>query len=407
VPEIHFIDVTNRDTVQASRIKLSKLQKTMVNIYLGEMGIYQSEFAFPYVKHEQNYVRANLELEEMGAMRSLILEGWCRAVVSDVAEAITAGVKHLNLSISTSTQMVLHKFRGKLDWEGLIKEMIAAVTYAKERRIKTIGVNAEDSSRTDLGYLVEFAQAAKEAGADRFRYCDTLGYETPARIYQRVRVLAEQVEIPIELHCHNDLGMAVANSVAGAQGAIDGGVDAYINVSVNGLGERAGQADLLSCILALKFAREMTDYHIGDPLNLQVSGKLANYVSYAFGVPIPINQPGVGANAFAHEAGIHADGALKDRYNYELYDYEILGLDLEAPPPRGRVITTGEYGGLAGFKHVYGNLGITFPDDEEAEHILTLVRHANAHNQVPLTDDELRFVAKHPQQARRILTVTP
>jgi len=94
--EIHFIDVTNRDTVQASRIKLSKLQKTMVNIYLGEMGIYQSEFAFPYVKHEQNYVRANLELEEMGAMRSLILEGWCRAVVSDVAEAITAGVKHLN-----------------------------------------------------------------------------------------------------------------------------------------------------------------------------------------------------------------------------------------------------------------------------------------------------------------------
>jgi homocitrate synthase NifV len=405
--EIHFIDVTNRDTVQASRIKLSKLQKTIVNIYLGKMGIYQSEFAFPYVKHEQNYVQANLELREMGAMGSLTLEGWCRAIIPDVAKAIAVGVTDLNLSISTSTQMILHKFRGKLDREAVIREMVAAVTYARERGVKTIGVNAEDSSRTDLSYLIEFAQAAKEAGADRFRYCDTLGHETPASIYQRVKILAEQVEIPIELHCHNDLGMAVANSIAGAQGAVDGGVDAYINVSVNGLGERAGQADLLSCILALKFARGMADYHIGDPLDLQVSSKLTNYVSYAFGVPIPINQPGVGANAFAHEAGIHADGALKDRYNYELYDYEILGLDLEAPPPRGRVITTGEYGGLAGFKYVYSNLGITFPTDEEAEHILTLVRYANAHNQLPLTDDELHFVAKYPQQVRKILTVIP
>ena len=407
MPNIYFLDVTNRDTVQASRINLSKLQKTMVNIYLSEMGIHQSEFAFPYVKSEQNYVKANLELKEVGAMGSLILEGWCRAIVPDVTKAMDTGVKDLNISISTSDQMILHKFRGKLNREGVIQEMVAAATYARERGVRTLGVNAEDASRTDLGYLIEFAQAAKEAGADRLRYCDTLGYDTPATIYQRVRTLAEQVEIPIELHCHNDLGMAVANSVAGAQGALDGGVDAYINTSVNGIGERAGQADLLSCILALKFSRGMEDYHISDPLNLRVSAKLANYVSYAFGVPIPINQPGVGANAFAHEAGIHADGALKDRRNYELYDYELLGLDLEATPPRGRVITTGEYGGLAGFKHVYDNLGITFSDDKLAEQILDLVRYASAHNQLPFTDDELRFIATYPQQVGKILTVTP
>jgi homocitrate synthase NifV len=176
---------------------------------------------------------------------------------------------------------------------------------------------------------------------------------------------------------------------------------------VNGLGERAGQADLLSCILAIKFAREMEEYKIGDPLNLSVSAKLASYVSYAFGVPIPINQPGVGENAFAHEAGIHADGALKDRRNYELYDYELLGLDLETPPPKGRVITTGEFGGLAGFEHVYNRLGITFSNKEEAKRILELVRYASAHNQINLTDDELRFIAMHPEQARRILTVAP
>ncbi len=407
MPKIHFIDVTNRDTVQASRINLSKLQKTMVNFYLGQMGIHQSEFAFPFVKNEQNYAKANLRLKEAGAFGNLILEGWCRAIVSDVAEAVATGVKDVNVSMSTSDQMITNKFGGKLDREAVIKEMTAAVVYAREHGVARIGVNAEDASRTDLGYLVVFAQAAKDAGADRLRYCDTLGYETPVTIYRRAKAVAEQVGIPLELHCHNDLGMAVANSVAGARGAIDAGVDAYINTSVNGLGERAGQADLLSCILALKFAREMDDYQIGDPLDLRVSAKLANYVSYAFGVPIPINQPGVGENAFAHEAGIHADGALKDRRNYELYDYELLGLDLEAPPPRGRVITTGEFGGLAGFEHVYGRLGITFGSKKEASQILELVRYATAHNQLNLTDDELRFIARYPDQVRQILTITP
>ncbi len=411
--KIYFIDVTNRDTVQASRISLAKLQKTMLNIYQGEMGIHQSEFAFPFTRHEHNYIKANLELQELGAVGSLILEGWCRAIVADVSGALPTGVRHLNLSASTSDQMITKKFQGKLNRDQVIKGMVEAVSCARKGGIRTIGVNAEDASRTDLDYLIEFAQAAKEAGADRFRYCDTLGYDTPMSIYKRIRTLAERIKIPIEQHCHNDLGMAVANSVAGAKGAIDGGVDAYINTSVNGLSERAGQADLLSCILAFKFARDMQEYEIADPINLTVAPKLAQYAAYAFGVPIPINQPGVGANAFAHEAGIHADGALKDRYNYELYDCELLGTcqlvdsaTVEEQPSR-RVITTGEYGGLAGFKYVYEKLGITFPDDETTEHVLELVRYANAHTQLPLTDDELRLIAKYPEQVRKILTVTP
>ncbi|TET39740.1 MAG: homocitrate synthase [Dehalococcoidia bacterium] len=407
MPKIYFIDVTNRDAVQASRIIMAKLQKTMVNFYLAEMGIHQSEFSFPYVKHERNYIQANLELQEMGALGSLVLEGWCRAIVADVAEALPSGVRDLNISISTSDQMILHKFRGKLSRERVIEEMVEAASYARKGGVRTLGVNAEDASRTEMGYLIEFAQTAKEAGADRIRYCDTLGYDTPMSIYQRVKTLAEKVRIPVELHCHNDLGMAVANSVAGAQGAIDGGVDAYINTSVNGVGERAGQADLLSCILALKLAREMESYEIGDPINLVVANKLAKYVSYAFGIPIPINQPGVGANVFAHEAGIHADGALKDRRNYELFDYEILGVEEEERVLTGRVITTGEFGGLAGSRHVYNTLGITFSSDEEAQHILELVQLANAHTQKPLTPDELRFIANYPEQARKIFTLTP
>lgn len=407
MPQLYFLDVTNRDAVQASRIIMAKLQKTMLNFYLAEMGIHQSEFAFPTVRHERNYIQGNLELKEQGIFGDLVLEGWCRAIVGDVKASLASGVYDLNISISTSDQMILHKFRGKLDREQVIREMTEAASYAKSNGVKTLGVNAEDASRTDLGYLTEFAQAAREAGADRIRYCDTLGYDTPMSIYERIKALAEKVKIPIELHCHNDLGMAVANSIAGAKGALDAGVDSYINTSVNGVGERAGQTDLISCILALKFGRDMQDCEIADSLDLTVADKLAKYVSYAFGIPIPINQPGVGFNIFAHEAGIHADGALKDRRNYELFEYEILGRGEDARIPTGRIITTGEFGGIAGFRHVCEEIGITLPDDESAKPILDLVQFASAHTQLPLTDDELCFIASHPEEARKILTLNP
>jgi len=399
MPQLYFLDVTNRDAVQASRIIMAKLQKTMLNFYLAEMGIHQSEFAFPTVRHERNYIQGNLELKEQGIFGDLVLEGWCRAIVGDVKASLASGVYDLNISISTSDQMILHKFRGKLDREQVIREMTEAASYAKSNGVKTLGVNAEDASRTDMGYLTEFAQAAREAGADRIRYCDTLGYDTPMSIYERIKTLAEKVKIPIELHCHNDLGMAVANSIAGAKGALDAGVDSYINTSVNGVGERAGQTDLISCILALKFGRDMQDCEIADSLDLTVADKLAKYVSYAFGIPIPINQPGVGFNIFAHEAGIHADGALKDRRNYELFEYEILGRGEDARIPTGRIITTGEFGGIAGFRHVCEEIGITLPDDESAKPILDLVQFASAHTQLPLTDDELCFIASHPEEA--------
>lgn len=406
-PKIYFVDVTNRDAVQASRHIMAKLQKTMLNLYLSEMGIHQSEFAFPTVRHEKNYIKGNLELQKMGIFGDLVLEGWTRAIVSDVQEALTTGVRDLNISISTSDQMITHKFRGKLGRTQVIHEMAEAARYAKDNGVRTLGVNAEDASRTDMGYLKEFAQAAKEAGADRLRYCDTLGHDNPMSIYERIKALAETVKIPIETHCHNDLGMAVANSVAGARGAIDGGVDAYINTSVNGVGERAGQADLISCILALKFGRDLNDYEIADPLDLKLAEHLAKYVAQAFHMPIPINQPGVGANIFAHEAGIHADGALKDRRNYELFDYEILGRGEDKRIPTGRIITTGEFGGIAGFRHVYKQIGFTFDDDESARYILELVQFASAHTQQPLTDDELYLIAMHPEEVQQIITLVP
>ena len=408
MPAVHLLDVTNRDGVQTSRISLSKFQKTMLNYYLAQIGVHQSEMGFPFSRHEHNYIKGNLQLKELGAMGNMVLSGWCRAIPVDVKNSEETGLRAYNLSISTSDQMIRHKFMGRLDREAIIHEMVAAVGQAKQNGAEIIGVNAEDASRTDLAYLVDFIEAAKEAGAVRFRYCDTVGFEQPHTIYERIYELADRTHIDIELHCHNDLGMAVANSVAGAKAALDAGVDAYINTTVLGIGERAGQADLVSCILAFRYANGLGEaYPIGDPIDLSVAWKLSKYVAYAFQLPIPINQVGVGANAFAHESGIHADGALKDRYNYEIYDYEVLGRGEEEQTPTGRIITTGEYGGIAGFRHVYAKLGVEFPDAQEAQRILELVQYANAHNQLPLTDDELLFIAKYPDQVRQILTVTP
>ncbi|HCG77376.1 MAG: homocitrate synthase [bacterium (Candidatus Ratteibacteria) CG01_land_8_20_14_3_00_40_19] len=407
--KIYIIDVTNRDGVQTSRLGLAKLEKTMLNLYLNEMGIFQSEFGFPVTHHETNYLNANIKLAKMGVLKPIILEGWIRAIPEDVEKAATlTKVKHLNLSISTSEQMIQGKFKGKFSSGDVIRMMTEAVDLAKKKGIRTIGVNAEDASRTKMDYLIKFAEAAQEHRADRIRYCDTLGFDDPFSIYERVKKLATAVKIPIELHCHNDLGMVVATSLAGARAAIDTGVDAYINTTINGMGERAGNADLVSVILALKKSSGFKNKYILDErIDLSKAWKIAQYASYAFSVPIPINQPGVGANAFAHESGIHADGALKDRRNYELYDFEELGRGEPEIIETGRKITADEYSGIRGFRNVYDKLEVVFKNEKEATKILELVRYANVHTQKPLTGDELKFIAKYPEIARQIFTMSP
>lgn len=412
--KIYIIDVTNRDGVQTSRLGLAKLQKTIINILLNEMGVFGSEFGFPVTHHETNYLNANLELVRKGVLKPIVLNGWVRAIKEDVRQALElTDVENLNLSISTSEQMTRGKFLGKKTRDDVLKMMTEALDYARKRKLKIVGVNAEDASRTDLAFLIKFAKAARDHGADRIRYCDTLGYDDPFTIYKRIKILANEIKLPIELHCHNDLGMVVACSIAGAKAAIDGGCDAYINTTINGMGERAGNADLVSVILALKYSSGFftrggkNKYRLDDRIKLSHAWKIAKYASYAFKVPIPINQPGVGANAFAHESGIHADGALKDRRNYELYDFEELGRGEAEIVETGRQITAGEYSGVKGFRNVYERLEIKFKNNKEATKILELVRYANVHTQQPLTHDELRFVAGYPDIAKQIFTMNP
>jgi len=409
MPKIYLVDVTNRDGVQTSRICLSKLQKTIINTYLDKLGVSQSEFGFPFTNHEINYLNANLELVELGAMKNIKLSGWLRAITQDVEAAFrnVPKLKHMNLSISTSEQMIKNKFQGKLDYKDVLRSMEKSVRLARSMGAETIGVNAEDASRTDMNFLVEFARAAKDVGADRVRYCDTLGYDSPFSIHDRIKEVAEKVKIDLEVHCHNDLGMATGNSIAGAKAALDAGVNVYINTCLNGIGERAGNADLVSVILAVKHAQGIAGKYRLEKVKLNTAWRMCKYASYALGIPIPINQPGIGANAFAHESGIHADGALKDRRNYELYDFRDLGRGEPEKIDTGRQITVGEYSGIKGFRNVYDRLSVQFKDEAEAGEVLELVRYANVHNQKPLVEEELRFIAQYPEIARKIFTMQP
>lgn len=407
---IYFVDVTNRDGVQTSRLGLAKLEKTIINMMLDEMGIWQSEFGFPTTSHERNYLQANLELAELGAIHHTRLSGWVRAIEKDVVAAREkiSKLKFINISISTSDQMIMGKWNGRYSFDDVVEMMCEALEKARELGFESIGVNAEDASRTSDKHLIKFTHAAREHGAARIRYCDTLGFNDPFTVYDRIKLLAEETGIDIELHFHNDLGMSIGCSMAGAKGALEGGVNAYINTTINGMGERAGNADLVSTILAVKKSTLFDGEDVlDDSVNLMAAWKTAKYASYAFGVPIPVNQPGVGDNAFAHESGIHADGALKSRRNYELYDYEELGRGEPEIIETGRNITIGEYSGIKGFRNVYEKLEVEFQSDEEARDILELVRYANVSTQKPLVEDELLFIARYPDLARKILTLDP
>lgn len=410
--KIYFVDVTNRDGVQTSRLGLAKLEKTVINLMLDDMGISQSEFGFPTTRHELNYLNGNLELVERGVIKKTKLSGWMRAISSDVELSFknVPLLKNLNLSQSTSNQMINGKYQGKKTPEDILKMTCEAVECAVSKGAQIIGVNAEDASRSDIEFLIKYAKESKACGAQRFRYCDTLGFDDPRTAYDRIYRIAHEAQIDVETHFHNDLGMAVACSVMGATAAVDAGQNAYINTAINGMGERAGNADLVSCLLAVLKSSGLGGngkYEIDPQIDLSKAWKLAKYTAYAFGVPIPMNQPAVGDNAFAHESGIHADGALKDRRNYELYDFEELGRGEPEIIETGRMITVGEYGGIKGFRNVYEALELEFKDEIEARNVLELARYANVHTQKPLTDSELKFIYHYPDIAAKIMTVSP
>jgi homocitrate synthase NifV len=333
---------------------------------LDDLGVHQIEAGIPVMGgYEADAVAAICKL---GLKASIM--GWSRAVIKDIDASLNCGCDAVAISISSSD---IHlKYKLKKSRETVLEMMVKAVEYAK-KHVDYISVNAEDSSRSDMDFLVEFANEAKRAGANRICYCDTVGILDPFAAYDRVKTLIERTGMNVEMHTHNDFGMATANALAGVKAGAR-----FVGVTVNGLGERAGNAALEEVVMALKYIQN-TD--LG--LKTEKFAEVSEYVSKAAGRQLPPWKAIVGSNMFAHESGVHADGALKNPITYEVYNPQEVGLH--------RQIIIGKHSGKASIKGKFREYGIEISDDQ-AKKVLKYARSLAIDMKRALFDKEIIYI---------------
>jgi homocitrate synthase NifV len=292
-------------------------------------------------------------------------------VIADIETSIACGCDAVAISISTSDIHIEHKL--KTTREAVLERMVKATEFAKKNGMY-ISVNAEDASRSDMDFLIQFATEAKKAGADRIRYCDTVGILDPFTTFERISKLKESIEIDIEMHTHNDFGMATANALAGVKAGAT-----HVGVTVNGLGERAGNAALEEVVMALKILLN-TDLKFATGRFVEV----AQFVARASGRTLPAWKAIVGSNMFAHESGIHADGMLKNPLTYEVFSPEDVGSE--------RQIVIGKHSGTASIKAKFLNEYGKEISEVEADEILRRVRLFAVDMKRSLFDKELMYI---------------
>ena len=364
--EIYIVDTTLRDGEQTAGVVFANKEKIRIAKLLGEIGVHQIEAGIPVMGgDEKNVIR-----EIMGMNLGASIMGWNRAVIGDVKESLDCGVDAVAISISTSDIHIKHKLNSTR--EDVLAKMKAAAEYAKEHDVY-VSVNAEDASRSDMEFLIRFAKEAKASGADRVRFCDTVGILTPFSTYEKIKQIIEEVGIDVEMHMHNDFGLATANTLAGLSAGAK-----YAGVTILGLGERAGNAALEEVVMSLKFL-EGIDLNFKTTLFREVS----EYVAMAAGRQLPSWKAIVGTNMFAHESGIHADGAIKNPLNYEAFGPEEVGLQ--------RQIVIGKHSGSRAIKTKFAEYGVELSNEEAAD-ILERVRAMSVELKRSLFDKELVYI---------------
>ncbi|NLM05080.1 MAG: homoaconitate hydratase, partial [Clostridiales bacterium] len=268
---IRLLDTTLRDGEQTAGVVFAKEEKVTIAKMLDELGVDQIEAGIPIMGDDEKEVIKKIVKSNLNAS----IMAWNRAVIKDVQASLDCGVDAVAISISTSDIHILHKLNATREW--VIEQMVKTTEYAKSQGLY-VSVNAEDASRSEREFLVDFFTAAKNAGADRIRFCDTVGILNPISTYEIITYLKEKVDIDIEMHTHDDLGMATANAIAGALAGAN-----YIGATVNGLGERAGNASLEEIILSLKHSVSYDDF----PYNIGMIRDLCDYVAKASNRNIP------------------------------------------------------------------------------------------------------------------------
>ena len=295
----------------------------------------------------------------MTAIRLIVKErldaeicSFARALREDIDAVIQSEAQSIHLVVPTSPAHIRMKL--KSSEERVLEMAVDAVQYAKDHGL-IVELSAEDATRSDVKYLTRVFKAGVGAGADRLCACDTVGVLTPARSQRFYSELSSAFQVPVSVHCHDDFGMAVANSIAGLMGGAR-----EVHVTVNGLGERAGNASLEEIVMAL-----FSLYNVKLPIKTQLFSSISRLVSKLTGVPIPSNKAIVGENAFTHEAGIHTHGVLAAPLTYEPIAPELVGVT--------RRFTAGKLSGVHGIQAFLKEMELE-PTEEQLREVVQRVK---------------------------------
>ena len=373
--QLNICDTTLRDGEQAAGVVFANIEKIRIARMLDEIGVPQIEAGIPAMGGDEK--KAIREIARLGLKASIL--GWNRANKEDIDHSLDCDVDSVAISLSSSDIHIEHKLMKSRQW--VLEKITESIEHAKSHGLY-ISCNAEDASRADRDFLIQFAQTAKDAGADRVRFCDTLGIMEPLKTYKVIKDLIDHVDLPVEMHTHNDFGMATANAVAGIQAGAT-----FLSTTVLGIGERTGNAPLEELVMASLYILNI------DPLiETARFREIAEYVAKASGRNIPDWKPVVGKNCFVHEAGIHADGVIKCASNYEAYAPETVGLE--------RGISIGKHSGRHTVISALSKNGIEV-DDKSATEILELVRSSSVALKRSLSDKELVYLYHDWEQSKR------